>query len=529
MEKKFMNWIGMSNLLKVLKIMRLSVFLILVLALQTWASSSYSQQTTITLNLRNVSVMEVLKTIENSSNFYFLFNKDLVDVDRMVSVSAEQEKIDRILTELFEGTNVKFVIADRQIVLTTEREDKMQSAQQRQVSGTVTDSSGAPLPGVSVVIKGTSQGTITNIDGRYALANVPNDAVLTFSFVGMKSQDVAVTGKTVITIAMEEETFGLEEVVAVGYGTQKKVNLTGAVEAVGTEVFENRTTSNATQALQGAIPNLNISLEDGKPTRSASYNVRGQTSIGQGGSALILIDGVEGNPSFLNPNDIESVSVLKDAASAAIYGARGSFGVVLITTKRPQKGKTTVNYTSNFSVQSLAQEPEFVTDAVTWVEHFRMSYYNRQGTVPTSINNNTQYYSDEWLDRLRAWKASGEGPKTEILPNGNYEYYSNTDWMGLLFKDHTLTHDQNVTISGGDEKSDFYVSGRMYDFGGMYNFDPDTYRSYNFRAKGSLQAYPWLKLTNNMEFSDNKYHMPFSAQGRSANIQRYIEVNAFPS
>src|SRR5690606_33424510 len=270
-------------------------------------------------------------------------------------------------------------------------------------------------------------------------------------------------------------------------------------------------------------------LEDGKPTRSASFNVRGRTSIGQGGSALVLIDGVEGDPSFLNPNDIESVSVLKDAASAAIYGARGSFGVVLITTKRASKGKTTVNYSANFSRQSLAKKPEFVTDAVTWLEHFRAAYYNTQGTVPTSINNNTQYYSDEWLERMREWKASGAGPKTEILPNGNYEYYANMDWMGSLFKDQTMGQDHNLTISGGNQKSDFYVSGRLYDFAGIYDFNPDTYRTYNLRAKGSLQANDWLEISNNLEYSRNNYHMPFSVQGRSANIQRYIEVNAFPT
>lgn len=529
MKKKLMDEAGMSNFLKVLKIMRLSAFLIMVFVLQVWASSSYSQQTTLTIKLKNVKVLDVLNSIENSSNFYFLFNKDLVDVDRVVSVSVEEEKIDRILKDLFTGTNVEFIIADRQIVLTTEKEAPVRTGQQSQLFGTVTDSSGAPLPGVSIVLKGTTLGTITDTDGRYSLSNVPPGVTLIFSFVGMRSQEIAVAGRTTINISLEEETFGLEEVIAIGYGTQKKVNLTGAVEAVGTEVFQNRSTSNTTQALQGAIPNLNIKLEDGKPTRSASYNVRGQTSIGQEGSALILIDGVEGNPSFLNPNDIASVSVLKDAASAAIYGARGSFGVVLITTKRPQKGKTTINYTGNFSVQSLAREPEFVTDAVTWVEHFRMSYYNRQGTVPTSINNNTQYYSDEWLERLKAWKASGEGPKVEVAPNGDYEYYSNTDWMDLLFKDHTFAQDHNLAISGGNEKADFYVSGRFYDFGGMYNFDPDTYSSKNFRAKGSLQAYEWLQITNNMEFARTDYHMPFSAQGRSANIQRYIEVNAFPS
>ena len=398
------------------------------------------------------------------------------------------------------------------------------------INGTVTDDFGDPLPGANVVIKGTSVGQVTDANGRYTI-NVPNEnAVLQFSFVGYTPQEVEVGMRRSVDIEMQPDTRQLEEVVVVGYGTQKKVNLTGAVEAVSSEVFENRSLSNTTQALQGVIPNLNITLEDGKPNRTASFNVRGTTSIGQGGSALVLIDGVEGDPSFLNPNDIESVSVLKDAASAAIYGARGSFGVVLITTKNPQKGKTTVNYTGNFSMQSQAKRPEFVTDGVIWLEHFRESYFNRQGTLPTSINNNTQYYSDEWLDRMRAWKASGAGPKTEILPNGDYEYYSNYDWMGDLFKKHSFVQDHNLNVSGGTESGDFYVSGRFYDSDGLFNYDPDTYRSYNLRAKGSLQAYKWLRLTNNMEYSNRSFHQPWSAQdGAGVSMQRYIEVNAFPT
>src|SRR5690606_19768739 len=225
-----------------------------------------------------------------------------------------------------------------------------------------------------------------------------------------------------------------------------------------------------------------------------------------------------GDPSFLNPNDIDRVTVLKAAASAAIYGARGSFGLVLITTRNPKQGRTTLNYSCKIGFQSLTHTPEFVTDGVTWLEHFRAAYYNRQGTVPTSINNNTQFYSDEWLERMREWKASGEGEKTIVLPDGNYEYYSNTDWMGMLFQDRVFTQDHNVSISGGNEKGDFYVSGRLYDFGGLYNFDPDTYRSYHLRAKGSLKAYDWLVISINMEFSNNDYHMPYSALGRSANI-----------
>ncbi|MBY5959479.1 TonB-dependent receptor [Membranicola marinus] len=414
--------------------------------------------------------------------------------------------------------------------LTTNRFPALSSKRlARTISGQVTDVNGEPLIGVNVQVKGTGKGTATDFDGRFLLEDMDDQAVLVISYIGYKTREVIVGGQTNMTIVLEEDAQTLDEVVVVGYGTQKKVNLTGAVESVGEEVFENRSVSNTTQALQGAIPNLNIFLEDGKPTRSASFNVRGQTSIGQGGSALVLIDGVEGDPSFLNPNDIKSVSVLKDAASAAIYGSRGSFGVVLITTKNPEKGRTTVSYSGNVSSQSLAKKPEFVTDGVTWLEHFRLAYVNTQGTVPTSINNNNQYYSDEWLERMRAWKAAGGEPKTEILPNGNYEYYSNTDWMGMLFKDQTLAYDHNLTVSGGNDKTGFYLSGRMYDFGGIYNFNPDEYRSYNIRGKGSLEAFEWLKVSNNIEYSNNFYHQPYSGAGRVANVQRYIEVTGFPT
>jgi TonB-linked SusC/RagA family outer membrane protein len=539
MENKTVLNVITAKKKRIIQIMKMFLFFIFLETGTCFANVSYSQEIFFTLELQNKTLEDVFNEIEKSSEYIFFYLDNSIDLSRKVSIKVKNQQIGTILDQIFEGVDNRYFISNRQIIIFKESVDRdyvaaIQGQQQRnkRITGIVTDMNGETIIGVNIVEKGTTNGTVTDIDGNFSVT-VKEDAVLQISYVGYIAQEISVLpidgGGIPFIIKLLEDTQALEEVVVVGYGTQKKVNLTGAVEAVSSEVFENRSLPNTTQALQGAIPNLNIKLEDGKPTRSASFNVRGTTSIGQGGSALILIDGVEGDPSFLNPNDIESVSVLKDAASSAIYGARGSFGVVLIATKQPQKGKTAINYTSNFSIQSLSKKPEYVTDAVTWVEHFRASYYNRQGTLPTSINNNTQYYSDEWLERLRAWKASGEGPKTEILPNGDYEYYSNTDWMDILFKDQTLAQDHNLTISGGNNKSDFYVSGRFYNFDGIYNFDPDTYRSYNLRAKGSLQAYNWLKITNNMEFSTNKYHMPYSAQGRSANIQRYIEVNAFPS
>lgn len=491
----------------------------------------------VTINRNNAALSEIFRIINTQTGFSVVSNSPELTAIR-VSVNVQNVNVEEALSASLEGLPYAFRIVENNIFIRYEEASEApqpavlaaNTIQQREVTGIVQSATSfEPLGSVTIMDRNGVMIGQTDAEGRFRVAVRDNDERLAFSSLGYMRQEVAVGSASFLNVRMRPTIDNIDEVVVVGYGQQRKVNLSGAVEAVGSEVFENRSMSNTTQALQGVVPNLNISLEDGKPNRSSAFNVRGTTSIGQGGSALVLIDGVAGDPAFLNPNDIESVSVLKDAASAAIYGARGSFGVVLITTKRPQQGRATINYTGNYSLQSQAMKPEFVTDAVTWLEHFRASYYNRQGTVPTSINNNTQYYSDEWLDRMRDWKASGEGPKTEILPNGNYEYYGNTDWMGMLFKERTLAQDHNLSISGGSERSDFYVSGRLYDFGGLYNFDPDTYRSYNLRAKGSLQALDWLRFTNNMEFSNNNYHMPYSAQGRSANIQRYIEVNAFPS
>jgi TonB-dependent SusC/RagA subfamily outer membrane receptor len=205
------------------------------------------------------------------------------------------------------------------------------------VTGTVSDEKGDPLPGVSIVVKGQQRGTNSDTKGQYRITVPDGSATLIFSFVGYLPQEVLVGNQSILSVTLKTDSKSLEEVIVVGYGTQKKVNLTGAVDQVTSEVLDNRSLPNLSQGLQGTIPNLNLVMGDGKPTQSPTYNIRGTTSIGQGGSALVLIDGVEGDPSRLNPNDVATVSVLKDAASAAIYGARGAFGVVLITTKNPNK------------------------------------------------------------------------------------------------------------------------------------------------------------------------------------------------
>ena len=357
------------------------------------------------------------------------------------------------------------------------------------LTGTIVDGYGEPVIGANVVEKGTTNGTVTDIDGKFSLEVAP-DAVLTISFIGYISKEITLKGEKELKVVLVEDTQTLDEVVVVGYGTQKKVNLTGAVEQVTSEVFDNRSVPNVTQALQGSIPNLNIQLTDGKPTRSASYNVRGTTSIGQGGSALVLIDGVEGDPSMLNPNDIASVSVLKDAASAAIYGARGTFGVVLITTKEPTKDKTSITYSGNFAMQKPVTVPDFVTDGYEYASHFYEAYHawNNYSADPKNINK-TQEFSLGWLEDFKRRKEQGITDEVTVDATGKYVYYGNEDYYDALYKKTTFAQDCRLSVTGNNGKLNYYVSGRFYGYDGLFRYNTDNYKMMNLRAKGSVQVF----------------------------------------
>ena len=397
------------------------------------------------------------------------------------------------------------------------------------ITGTVTDERGGALPGATVQVKGTSQGVLTDFNGKYSIDVASPNVTLVFSFVGFIPKELAVQNQTSVSVILSEDIKGLEEVVVVGYGTQKKLNLTAAVDQVTSETLENRAVPNVTQGLQGVMPNLNIRPLDGKPIQSPSYNIRGTTSIGQGGSALVLIDGVEGDPSLLNPNDIASVSMLKDAASAAIYGARGAFGVVLITTKNPDKGRTSVTFSSNYAFKKPIGVPDFVTDGYTYAKMFSEAFLNGDGSFPQNVNK-TLKFSQAYLDAFRAKVESGE-PYDEIAIDpvtGEYVYYGSTDWYGLLYKNNTSAIDNNVTISGSGEKTTFLVSGRWLQQDGLFRYNTDDYNMKNFRAKGTIQAFPWLQIENNADYSEMTYHNPMNV-GEGSGIWRNIGDEGHPN
>lgn len=496
------------------------LFLLMFFSFRLLAAEAADKK--ITLSFSNLPLKEAIRKVEAASGYTFFYDVHKTDLTQRVSLTAHHLPLEDAVRAMLQNTRLSFEITNRQIALfprTAATPGRPQTP--HKVTGVVRDGQGIPVIGANVVVKGTTNGTITDIDGRFSIEAADND-LLQVSFIGYLAQDITLGGKKEIAITIREDTQKLDEVVVVGYGTQKKVNLTGAVEQVTSEVFDNRSISNVTQALQGTIPNLNISMTDGKPNRTAEYNIRGTTSIGQKGSALVLIDGVEGDPGMLNPNDIASVSVLKDAASAAIYGARGAFGVVLISTKNPSKDKTSVTYSGNFTLKSPTVVPDVVTDGYTYARYFNeawSAYYDYSQT-PQNINK-TLKFSQEYLEELKRRSQTPGLPEVEVGPGGEYVYYGNTDWYKELYKKSTFATDHNISVSGSSGKTSFYVTGRYFGQDGLFRYNTDDYQLFNLRAKGAVQVFDWLKVEDNMEYSSMNYHTPLNV-GEGGGIWRNI-------
>jgi TonB-linked SusC/RagA family outer membrane protein len=493
---------------QILMIMKLSAVFLLI-ALQV--SATNFGQKMINLKAQNVTVPEVLRMIEKVSDYSFYYSSDILPEGKLISVNAQRAGIGQVLREVFENTQLKWQeFEENKIVIVSDRNAVAVAS----VTGLVTDADGKPLAGVSIIEKGTANGTTTADDGRFSIS-VSDNATLVFSAVGYIQQEIRVTTTPAVLDVklLPSPENVLNEVVVVGYGTQKKVNLTGAVDQVGSQYFENRPVPNISRALQGVIPNLNINFTNGRPTSNPAWNIRGLTSIGAGGEALILIDGVVGDPRNLNPEDVESVSVLKDAASAAIYGSRGAFGVILITTKDPGKSKTKVTYSGNYSWNKPVARPHVVTDGYTWAKMYKESYssWYDYSQTPSSIGSSNLPFSDSYLDSLKyRSEHPGQLPEVSINPvNGNYVYYGNTDWYGELYAPNIPSMEHSLNVSGGTDKADFMVSGRIFNQEGIYRLRKDNYDKYDFRIKGGVQATDWLRFNASSNYSSYNYTDPF--------------------
>lgn len=537
MEKKLLRqFILMSKILLYGSFIQCLLLSFLVAAPTEAQKFKTVREVKVKLNLEDPSLMEVFLAIESNTDFKFSYYKGVFDPNATITLSKSNETVRDVLLQISKEKGLSFKQINNSIKVQKKSKDSSEKLeieviiQGVEITGRVTSSDDlGGLPGVNVILKGTSQGTVTDVEGNYSIEVPDANSILVYSSVGYVTQEFNVGNQTILDIVMTADVTALEEIVVVGYGTQKKANLTGAVDQVSSEVFENRMLPTVTQGLQGVMPNLNITFLDGKPNQAPAYNIRGTTSIGQGGNALVLIDGVEGDPSLLNPNDIESVSLLKDAASAAIYGARGTFGVVLITTKNPSKGKTSITYTGNFSFKNPVVTPDYVWDGYTWAEKFNEATVNWEGSLPSKINK-TMRFSQEYLADLK-YRSEHPDEFTEdwaINPaNGEYVYYSSTDVYDELYKSYTTANEHNITVSGSSDIAGFMVTGRFFGQDGIFKYNSDDYRMLNFRAKGNVQVFKWLNVDNNTQFSNMTYHNPMNV-GEGSGIWRNIADEGFP-
>lgn len=395
------------------------------------------------------------------------------------------------------------------------------------LKGVVRDASGEPLAGVTIRVKGENNGVVTDMNGQFLL-NVEKGKTLVLSYVGYSNQEVKVDNEQAMQIVLQEDAQLLQEVVVVGYGTAKKVNLVGAVDQIDNKMIAERSNSNVSRSLQGMIPGLNVSFSDGKPSRTPSINLRGTGSIGAGGSALILIDGVEGDLNSVNPSDVESISVLKDASSSAIYGARGAFGVVLVTTKKASSGKAKVNYNGSVSMHSRTVKTEdgIVTNGLQWTDGWYTAYLEGKNSIPAGINNVFKYSTD-WYNELVKRNADPSLDKVRVNDNGEYEYFGNTNWLDIIYRDHNYSTEHNVSVSGGNDRAKYYVSGRFFTQDGIYSAGDERYTQYNLRSRGEIKINDQLTLENSTDFTRFDSHQPMVMYDRQ-NIARQIQHQGYP-
>ena len=423
------------------------------------------------------------------------------------------------------------------------------AAQTRTITGNIVEAAtGEPVAGASVMVKGTTNGTMADANGTYSIKASDGD-ILVFDFMGFSTVEEKVGKRSIIDVIMEEDALTLQDAVVVGYGTLKKTQLVGAVENFSGEDLDKRTNSNVARSLQGQVAGLNIIQSDGKPNHTGSIYIRGGStsyktrssmggatqgshSIGQGGSALILIDGVEGSLTAVNPDDIETISVLKDASSAAVYGARGAFGVILVTTKTSKAEKVSVNYQGSVAVnqRTVIWEDNIVTDGLEWLESC-YEFYENVARTPTSAGKSpgalNQYASgSDYLEAFRAWRAAGNTAEVGYDSEGNYRYYASTNWLEKIYKKVNFSNSHALSVSGGSEKLSFRITGRYYGQDGIYKIGNENYTKFNFRGKVNAKVNKWLSFDSNTYIYRNIYDQPIV--NSSTTILNRIQYYGFP-
>ena len=483
--------------------MKLSVFLLLCTIGLAQATGSYAQKATVNLEMRNQTVKEVLDEIEEQSDFSFFFNIKHVDLERKVSVVAKKSDIFKVLETVFAGTDVSYSVVDRKIILSTEKQGVKQNNQDKKVTGIVKDQNGELIIGANVSVKGTTIGTITDIDGDFALV-VPVNAVIQVSYIGYVSQELRLNGKSHLDVVLKEDSQALDEIVVVGYGVQKKVNLTGSVSSIKNEELERQPIVTMKDALAGLASGLTVTKSSGQPGSSnPTITVRG-VGTWQNAGPLILVDGMSMEIADVMPNDIESISVLKDAASAAIYGSRAANGVILITTKKGKAGKIQLNYNGNVGWQQATRQPKSAT-GWQYAELYNRAMLADGKALP---DGTTLAFPQDKIDRMK--NGTGNIDHNE----------ANTDWYDeLLTTALQQTHD--LSITGGGDRLQYVGTVGYADQDGIIR---SSYKRYNTRLNTTANLAKWLTLQSNIAYINDVTKQSPALDGAYSYVPR-----AFPN
>ena len=497
MKKRREVWFPFGNEMR-LQIRKMKLTSILLFIVCVTFGNSFSQ-VRLTVHFDKTDIRDVLQTIEGKTDYIFLYKDLIFDFSRKVTAEFNDAKFEEVLKSFCDQTKTLYEIRGRQIILTEKAINTIQIDQQPQnveITGKVTDLSGAPLPGLTVLVKGTTSGTITDGDGNYSLSNVPGNATLVFSFVGMKSQELSVTGKTNINVKMEEEAIGLDEVIAVGYGTQKRKNMIGSVGQVTGEQLANRPVPQLSSALTGQLAGVTITQRNGRPgSESGAIRIRGVGSFGADASALILVDGIPvGGFNDIDPNDVQSISILKDASSAAIYGARAANGVILVTTKSGSEGKTKISINSYVGFQKPTALPQYVN---SW-------------EFAIGLNEAGGAFTEADIEKLR----SGSEPDS----------YPNTDYLNAIITKNGIQTSHSIGISGGSKTTQYNLSfGYLFQDGVVIK---NNYSRYNVRLNLTTELSPKLLLTTRIASINSNVNEPMSPISQTVGLLDIIDLAA---
>lgn len=552
-EKINFDCFALKDCNRVLKIMKISFFTIILCVFTIAAENIYSQQAEVSLNLKNATLRKAISEIEKASDYVFLVSDEArTELDNTASIEANKESIQSILESLLDNTNLGYYITERQVSIykneivkaTASEESKVEAPaqQKRKITGQILDEEGEPIIGANIMEKGTTNGIVSDFDGNFTL-NVSDNAVLSISYIGYISQEINTAGKTTFNITLIEDSQALEEVVVIAYGEQKRSSFTGSAAVVSSEAISKRPVTNAMAALEGITPGVQVQTSSGGPNSSPSFRIRGVGSINSSTSPLIVVDGVpyEGGWNNINPNDVESITVLKDAASTAIYGARGGNGVVLLTTKSGKKGsKLSVVLDSKLSLTQVRGSDLYdVIDSPGgfYEQQYQALYNYYQDVFSMNSFEANQAANDSWtlnsdqggVGYLVYTIPDGEnlvGHNGRLNPNATLgrvvrgtdgkEYLQTPDdWFKNSFRT-GIKQDYNLRISGGSDNSTLLTSIGYTNDQGIT--EAAYLERFTGRMKGTLNARKWLRLSTNLDISVSEYQNDYDSSDNSNNI-----------